>query len=71
MNLKNESLFGIVNYLDNEGVAGITVLGDATSITAQTVVVRTYKQPTIGTGYDVLGRIVNPIGEPIDGKGEH
>jgi len=37
----------IVNYLDNEGVAGITVLGDATNITAQTVVVRTYKQPTI------------------------
>jgi len=29
-------LFGIVNYLDNEGVAGITVLGDASVITANT-----------------------------------
>jgi F-type H+-transporting ATPase subunit alpha len=64
--LENESLFGIVNYLDNEGVAGITVLGDATNITAQTVVVRTYKQPTIGTGYNVLSRVVNSIGEAID-----
>ena len=64
--LENESLFGIVNYLDNEGVAGITVLGDATNITAQTVVVRTYKQPTIGTGYNALSRVVNSIGEAID-----
>jgi len=66
--LENESLFGIVNYLDNEGVAGITVLGDATNITAQTVVVRTYKQPTIGTGYNALSRVVNSIGEAIDGN---
>jgi len=66
--LENEELFGIVNYLDNEGVAGITVLGDAINITAQTVVTRTYKQPTIGTGYNTLGRVVNSIGEAIDGN---
>src|SRR6185436_20661169 len=46
-----------------------TVLGDATSITAQTLVERVYEQPKIRSGYDVLGRIINPIGEPIDGKG--
>src|SRR3954469_14152416 len=61
--------YGIVNYLDNEGVVGITVLGDATSITAQTLVERVYDQPKIRGGYDVLGRVINPIGEPIDGKG--
>src|SRR5687768_7863708 len=62
-------LLGIVNYLDNEGVAGITVLGDASVITAQTVVVRSYVQPRISAGYGVLGRVVSPIGEPLDGQG--
>jgi len=60
-------IFGIVNYLDNEGVVGITVLGDASKITAQTIVNRTFKQPKIGTGYNVIGRVINPIGEAIDG----
>src|ERR1700759_303673 len=64
--IEGEKLYGIVNYLDNEGVAGITVLGDATNITAQTVVVRTYNQPKIGTGYNVLSRVVNSIGQAID-----
>ena len=63
-------LFGIVNYLDNEGVAGITVLGDASSITANTLVIRTFKQATIKAGYSVLGRVVNPVGEALDGKGD-
>jgi len=62
-------LLGIVNYLDNEGVAGITVLGDASVITAQTVVVRSYIQPRISAGYGILGRVVSPIGEPLDGQG--
>lgn len=64
-----KALLGIVNYLDNEGVAGITVLGDASVITAQTVVVRSYVQPRISAGYGVLGRVVSPIGEPLDGQG--
>lgn len=63
-------IYGIVNYLDNEGIAGITVLGDSTGITAQTIVERIYMQPKVAGGYDVLGRILNPIGEPIDGMGE-
>jgi F-type H+/Na+-transporting ATPase subunit alpha len=63
-------LFGIVNYLDNEGVAGITVLGDCSNITANTLVTRTNKQATVKAGYGVLGRVVNPIGEPLDGQGE-
>jgi len=62
-------LLGIVNYLDNEGVAGITVLGDASVVTAQTVVVRSYVQPRISAGYGVLGRVLSPIGEPLDGQG--
>jgi len=63
-------IFGIVNYLDNEGVAGITVLGDATNITAQTVVNRTFSQPKIKGGYNVLGRVVNSLGHAVDGQGE-
>lgn len=66
----NEELYGIVNYLDNEGVAGITILGDSIGITSQAVVERVYIQPRVYTGYEVLGRILNPIGETIDGKGD-
>src|ERR1700733_2002075 len=40
--LRDSYKYGIVNYLDNEGVVGITVLGDASSITAQTLVERVY-----------------------------
>jgi F-type H+-transporting ATPase subunit alpha len=69
-NVNNNKLYGIVNYLDNEGVVGITVLGDASNITAQTIVNRTNTQPKIKGGYNVLGRVVNPLGEAIDGKGE-
>jgi F0F1-type ATP synthase alpha subunit len=67
---EGESIYGIVNYLDNEGVVGVTVLGDASKITAQTVVNRTLKQPKIGAGYGYVGRVVNPLGEAIDGNGK-
>jgi F-type H+/Na+-transporting ATPase subunit alpha len=66
----NVVLLGIINYLDNEGVAGITVLGDASILKSQTMVIRTNKQPQISAGYEMLGRVVNPIGEAIDGKGK-
>jgi F-type H+-transporting ATPase subunit alpha len=66
---KKKELFGIVNYLDNEGVVGITVLGDASKITAQNIVSRTGKQTKVLGGYSVLGRVINPIGESIDGEG--
>jgi len=67
---EGELMYGIVNYLDNEGVVGITVLGDATGISAQTIVERVYMQPKILGGYEVIGRILNPIGEPLDGEGK-
>jgi len=68
--ISNNDLYGIVNYLDNEGVAGITVLGDSSIITANTLVIRTNKQATVKGGYNVLGRVINPIGESLDGQGE-
>jgi F-type H+-transporting ATPase subunit alpha len=67
--IEGKQLYGIVNYLDNEGVAGITVLGDASIITAQTLVSRTFMQPKLKGGYAVLGRVINSVGEAIDGKG--
>ena len=67
---EKKELFGIINYLDNEGVAGITVLGDSSVITAGTVVNRTFRQPSISSGYNNLGRVVNPLGHAIDGLGK-
>lgn len=63
------SAYGLINYLDNEGVVGITVLGDASWIKAQTIVSRRYTLPYINTGATVLGRVLDPLGNPIDGKG--
>jgi len=66
---ENEFLFGIVNYLDAEGVVGITSLGDASIVTANTKVFRTKEQAKIKAGFGVLGRVMNPIGEALDGEG--
>ena len=65
----SEKLYGLVNYLDNEGVVGITVLGDASVIKAQTIVKRGFVMPSVNTGKAVLGRVLDPLGRPIDGKG--
>jgi len=43
----NSEIYGIVNYLDKEGVASITVLSGAFSIVAQAKVTREYLQPSI------------------------
>jgi len=63
----NSEIYGIVNYLDKEGVAGITVLGDAFSITAQTKVIRLYLQPSISCDYRMIGKVVDPLGKILDG----
>jgi F-type H+-transporting ATPase subunit alpha len=64
----NTEIYGIVNYLDKEGVAGITVLGDSMNITAQTMVSRLYLQPSINCDYNIIGKVVDPLGKILDGE---
>ena len=44
-------------------------LGDMRGIGPQSIVVPTFKPPTVRLGDDLLGRVINSVGTPIDGKG--
>ena len=53
-----------------EGEVGVVLLGDYSAITEGTECQTTGKQLSVPVGRKVFGRVVNAIGEPIDGKGE-
>jgi F-type H+/Na+-transporting ATPase subunit alpha len=60
---------GMVLNLEANNV-GIVVLGDDTGIKEGSTVKRTEKIVSVPVGNALLGRVVNAIGEPIDGNGE-
>jgi F-type H+-transporting ATPase subunit alpha len=59
---------GIVFNLEEDRV-GVIILGDYTSISVNSHVKSTGKLISVPVGPGMLGRIVNALGEPIDGKG--
>ena len=61
-------LEGIVLNLEEDNV-GVVLLGSATGIVEGTVVKRTQRIASINVGEGVVGRVVNTLGQPIDGKG--
>lgn len=60
---------GMVLNLESNNV-GIVVLGNDESIKEGSTVKRTEKIVSVPVGNALLGRVVNAIGEPIDGQGE-
>lgn len=60
---------GMVLNLENETV-GVAILGDDTLIKEGSSVKRTNKIVQVPVGEELLGRVVNAIGIPVDGKGE-
>lgn len=60
---------GMVLNLETNNV-GIAVLGDDTGIKEGSTVKRTETIVKVPVGDALLGRVVNAIGEPIDGQGE-
>ena len=60
---------GMVLNLETNNV-GIVVLGNDESIKEGSTVKRTEKIVSVPVGNALLGRVVNAIGEPIDGAGE-
>lgn len=62
-------LKGIVLNLEPDNV-GIVLLGDARNINEGDTVKRTGRIASINVGEGLLGRVINTLGEPIDGKGE-
>ncbi|RKZ02753.1 F0F1 ATP synthase subunit alpha, partial [Candidatus Fermentibacteria bacterium] len=67
--IENDSvLYGLILNLEEELVKAV-VLGDSTRVMEDMKVKRTGKLLSIPVGEDIVGRVVNPLGEPIDGKG--
>ncbi|MBO5261748.1 MAG: F0F1 ATP synthase subunit alpha [Clostridia bacterium] len=60
--------YGMAQNLETETVS-VAILSDKSSIKEGTVVRRTGKVVSVPVGEGFLGRIVNALGEPIDGKG--
>ena len=61
-------LKGMAINLEEDNV-GVIVLGSSTGVKEGTTVRRTNKIASIQVGEGIVGRIVNTLGEPIDGKG--
>ncbi|MBQ4151317.1 MAG: F0F1 ATP synthase subunit alpha [Clostridia bacterium] len=60
--------FGVAQNLEEETVS-VAVLSDKNDIREGTAVHRTGKVLSVPVGEKLLGRVVNALGEPIDGKG--
>ena len=61
-------LYGMVLNLEEDNV-GATILGEVTHIKEGDTVKRTGRIVEAPVGEAVIGRVVNPLGQPIDGKG--
>lgn len=62
-------IFGIALNLEEE-VVGVVILGDDFGIREGDVVKRTGRIVEVPVGEAMIGRVVNALGQPIDGKGE-
>lgn len=60
---------GMVLNLEEDSV-GVAILGDDTQVREGSSVKRTGKIVQVPVGEEMLGRVVNALGQPIDGKGE-
>ncbi len=59
---------GIVLNLEEDSVK-IVIMGDDHSVSEGDIVKRTNKIAQVPTGPALLGRVVDPLGNPVDGKG--
>lgn len=62
-------VYGIVFNLEEDNV-GIVVMGDYEHIKEGDVVKRTGRIASVPVGEALVGRTVNPLGQPLDGKGK-
>src|SRR5437762_3513632 len=63
-----EGLFGIALNLEQDRV-GVVLLGESRHVTEGDVVRRTGRLISVPVGDALLGRVVNALGRPLDGKG--
>src|SRR5919202_1100754 len=63
-----QGVMGIALNLEEESV-GVMVVGPYTDIEEGDEVRRTGRIASVPVGPELIGRVVNPLGEPLDGKG--
>src|SRR3989441_10363401 len=61
-------IYGIALNLEEEEV-GVVLLGESTELKEGDVVKRTNTIMSVPVGEALVGRVVNPLGQPVDGKG--
>lgn len=61
--------FGVALNLE-EGTVGAIILGEYKHLKEGDTVKRTGKILSVPVGEELIGRVVDPLGEPIDGKGD-
>lgn len=61
-------VFGMVLNLDEDSV-GCVLFGDSTLVKEGDTVKRTKRVASMPVGNEMLGRVITPLGVPIDGKG--
>src|SRR5579872_1642790 len=54
----------------NQDIVESVVLGDFTKVSKGNLVKSSRKRVMIPVDRSVLGRVINPLGQPVDGKGE-
>lgn len=64
----DNGLEGIVLNLEEDNV-GVVLLGPSTEIREGATVKRTQRIASINVGEGIVGRVVDTLGNPIDGKG--
>tara|TARA_B100001250_G_scaffold198771_1_gene170513 strand:- start:2535 stop:4052 length:1518 start_codon:yes stop_codon:yes gene_type:complete len=62
------NVFGMALNLEEENV-GVVLFGDSSLVKEGDTVKRTGKVVEVPVGKELLGRVVNPLGVPMDGKG--
>ena len=62
-------VFGMALNLEEDNV-GLVLFGESSLVKEGDLAKRTERIVEIPVGEEMLGRIVNPLGQPVDGKGE-
>ena len=61
-------VYGMALNLEQDNV-GLVLFGDTTKVKEGDIAKRTGKVVEVPVGKEMLGRVVNPLGQPLDGKG--
>ena len=62
------NVFGMVLNLEEDNV-GCILFGDTTLVREGDIVKRTGRLASMPVGEAMLGRVINPLGQPLDGRG--